>query len=94
MTVEPLEKRRLRVTCGGLRGRPELDQNHDARARLDDVRESFEHLHLVTEPSGVAGVAALLTGAVKVDAGERVGVIVSGGNVGLDRFTSLMANGA
>jgi threonine dehydratase len=63
-------------------------------ALVDAMRFLFEHLHLVTEPRGVAGVAALLTGAVEVDAGERIGVIVSGGNVGLDRFTALMANGA
>jgi threonine dehydratase len=57
---------------------------------VDAMRFLFEHLHLVTEPSGVAGVAALLTGAVPVAAGERIGVIVSGGNVGLSRFVDLV----
>ncbi|HEX4903851.1 MAG TPA: threonine/serine dehydratase [Acidimicrobiales bacterium] len=53
------------------------------------MRVAFEELHLVTEPSGVAALAALLTGAADVR-GERVGVIVSGGNVGLERFRSLV----
>jgi threonine dehydratase len=54
------------------------------------MRFLFEHAHLVTEPSGVAGVAALLTGAAAVESGARVGVIVSGGNVGLSRFMELV----
>jgi threonine dehydratase len=56
---------------------------------VDAMRFLFESVHLVTEPSGVAGVAALLQGAVDVT-GQRVGVIVSGGNVGLERFRTLV----
>lgn len=56
---------------------------------VDAMRFLFEALHLVSEPSGAAGVAALLSGAVAVR-GERVGVVVSGGNVGLERFRSLV----
>ena len=56
---------------------------------VDAMRFLFDALHLVTEPSGAAGVAALLSGAVDVT-GERVGVVVSGGNVGLDRFADLV----
>ena len=53
------------------------------------MRFLFDSVHLVTEPSGVAGVAALLSGAVEAP-GERVGVVVSGGNVGLTRFLELV----
>ena len=49
----------------------------------------FDRLKLVTEPSGAIATAALLSGHVE-PAGRRVGAIVSGGNVGLERFTSLM----
>lgn len=49
----------------------------------------FDRMKLVTEPSGAVGVAALLAG--RVDVSGRVGVIVSGGNVGLDRFSELLS---
>lgn len=49
----------------------------------------FDRLKLVTEPSGAIATAALLAGHVD-PAGARVGVLVSGGNVGLARFLDLM----
>ncbi len=49
----------------------------------------FDRLKLVTEPSGAIATAALLAGHVEA-AGRRVGAIVSGGNVGLERFVALM----
>jgi threonine dehydratase len=53
----------------------------------------FDRLKLVTEPSGVVGVAALLSG--KVDAGDAaIGVVVSGGNVGAERFAELVSTAA
>jgi threonine dehydratase len=45
----------------------------------DAVRWLFARTKLVVEPSGALGVAALLTGVVRVKG--RVGVILSGGNV-------------
>jgi len=45
-------------------------------------------LKLVTEPSGAVGVAALL--AARVAVGPRVGVVISGGNVGVARFAELL----
>lgn len=50
----------------------------------------FDRMKLVAEPSGAAGVAALLAGRVPLS-GTRVGVIVSGGNVGAQRFAELVA---
>jgi threonine dehydratase len=55
---------------------------------VDAMRFAFERLKLVVEPSGAAGLAALLAGAV--EPGERTGVVVSGGNVGADRFAELV----
>lgn len=51
---------------------------------------AFDRMKIVTEPSGAAGLAAVLAGA---GAGaRRVGVILSGGNVGLERFVELMGS--
>jgi threonine dehydratase len=50
----------------------------------------FDRCKLVVEPSGAAGVAALLAGRLEVD-GLNVGVILSGGNVGVARFRELTA---
>jgi threonine dehydratase len=50
---------------------------------------AFDRLKLVLEPSGAAAVAALL--ARKVDARGRVGAVISGGNVGVERFRELTA---
>ncbi len=51
----------------------------------------FERTKVVAEPSGAAGVAALLAGRVPDVEGRRVGVVVSGGNVSPERFASLVA---
>ena len=50
----------------------------------------FERLKLVVEPSGASALAALLSGKVGDVAGLRVGVTISGGNVGVDRFLGLL----
>jgi len=48
-------------------------------------------LKLVVEPGGAAAFAALVHGKVPGVAGRRVGVVLSGGNVDLERFGSLVA---
>ncbi|HEY6867628.1 MAG TPA: threo-3-hydroxy-L-aspartate ammonia-lyase [Candidatus Eisenbacteria bacterium] len=53
-------------------------------ALIAAMRFAWERLKLVVEPTGVLGLAALLTGRVPC-AGRRVGVILSGGNVDLAR---------
>jgi threonine dehydratase len=50
----------------------------------------FEAMKLVVEPSGAVCVAALLNGAVDVR-GARAGLVISGGNVDLERFVQLTA---
>lgn len=54
---------------------------------VDAMGFLFDRLKLVTEPSGAVGVAALLARRVP---GERVGVVISGGNVGVARFVELL----
>jgi threonine dehydratase len=58
---------------------------------VDAMAFAFERMKLVVEPSGAVGLAAVLSGAVDVT-GARVGVVVSGGNVGVDRFAELIAS--
>jgi threonine dehydratase len=55
---------------------------------VEAMRFAFERLKLVVEPSGAVGIAAVLNGLVS---GDRVGVIISGGNVGAGRFAELIA---
>lgn len=55
----------------------------------DAMRFAFERLKLTVEPSGAAGIAALLSGAVNLSG--RTGVVISGGNVDASRFTALIA---
>ncbi|MEU8914830.1 threo-3-hydroxy-L-aspartate ammonia-lyase [Streptomyces nigrescens] len=59
----------------------------------DEIRAAmkfaFERLKIVTEPSGASALAALLTGRV-TPLPPRIGVIISGGNVGLERFLELL----
>ena len=50
----------------------------------------FDRMKLVTEPSGASAAAALLAGRAETT-GARVGVIISGGNVGASRFAELIA---
>ena len=56
---------------------------------LEAMAFLFDRLKLVTEPSGAVGVAALLTRAVAAS-GATVGVVISGGNVGVARFAELL----
>jgi threo-3-hydroxy-L-aspartate ammonia-lyase len=53
------------------------------------MRVLFDRLKMVIEPSGASALAAVLSGAVDAR-GRRVGVTLSGGNVGLERFLALM----
>lgn len=56
---------------------------------LDAMGFAFDRLKIVTEPSGATALAAALTTKVDI-AGLRVGVVMSGGNVGLRRFLDLL----
>jgi threonine dehydratase len=55
------------------------------------MRFLFERMKVVVEPSGAASLAALMAGRVRA-AGRTVGVILSGGNIGAERFSRLLAS--
>ena len=59
------------------------------REIVDAMVFLFERLKMVVEPSGAAALGALLAGRFD-GAGRRIGVIVSGGNVGAARFAELV----
>lgn len=49
-----------------------------------------ERMKIWVEPTGCLGLGALLSGALQLPAGTRVGVIISGGNVDATRFSQLI----
>jgi threonine dehydratase len=55
---------------------------------VEAMRFAFERLKLVVEPSGAVGIAAVLNGIVEA---PSIGIVISGGNVGADRFAELLA---
>jgi threo-3-hydroxy-L-aspartate ammonia-lyase len=57
---------------------------------VDAMMFLFDRVKLVVEPSGAVGVAALLAGRIR---GSRIGVVLSGGNVGAARFAELLGRG-
>ena len=56
------------------------------------MRFFAERMKMVVEPTGCLAAAALLEGAIEAR-DQRVGVILSGGNVDLSRYASLLAGG-
>jgi threonine dehydratase len=70
----------------------------DGIALLDDptilagMRFAVERLKQVLEPAGAAALAAVLAGQVPIRDGERVAVVLSGGNVEVDRIGELLAS--
>ncbi|MDQ2991784.1 MAG: threo-3-hydroxy-L-aspartate ammonia-lyase [Candidatus Eremiobacteraeota bacterium] len=54
------------------------------------MRFAFERLKLVVEPSGSAGLAAILTNRLPKRY-ARIGIILTGGNIDADRFAQLLA---
>jgi threo-3-hydroxy-L-aspartate ammonia-lyase len=57
---------------------------------VDAMTFLFDRMKLVVEPSGAVGIAALLNGRLR---GNAVGVVISGGNVGVQRFAELVGSG-
>ena len=59
-------------------------------AVVEAMRFVFERMKVVLEPSGACALAALMTHAEQFK-GQRVGITLSGGNVGLERFVALVS---
>lgn len=57
---------------------------------VEAMRFAFERLKVVLEPSGACALAALMHHRDRFR-GRRVGITLSGGNVGADRFVALLS---
>jgi threonine dehydratase len=57
---------------------------------LAGMRFAFERMKQVVEPAGAAALAAVLAGRIPTRDGERVAVVLSGGNVELGRIGELL----
>jgi threo-3-hydroxy-L-aspartate ammonia-lyase len=57
---------------------------------VEAMRFVFERMKLVLEPSGACALAALMQHRERFR-GQRVGVTLSGGNIGIDRFVALVS---
>ncbi|MEO8468956.1 MAG: pyridoxal-phosphate dependent enzyme [Chloroflexota bacterium] len=58
---------------------------------LGGLRFALERMKQVLEPAGAAALAATLAGRVPIRAGETVAVVLSGGNIQVDRLGELIA---
>ena len=77
-----------------------IAQEHVERVALvpdDAIREAqrwlWHNLQLVTEPGGATAFAALLSGAYRPAADERVGVLLCGANTAPETFARAIATG-
>ena len=61
---------------------------------LAGLRFAMERLKQVVEPAGAAALAAVLAGRVEIRDGERIAVLLSGGNVEVGRLGELIAGAA
>jgi threonine dehydratase len=59
---------------------------------LAGLRFALERLKQVLEPAGAAALAAVLAGRVRIRDGERVAILLSGGNVEVGRLGELVAS--
>jgi len=58
---------------------------------LAGMRFAVERLKQVLEPAGAAGLAAVLAGRIPINEGERVAVVLSGGNVEVNRIGEFLS---
>ncbi|WP_084398428.1 threonine ammonia-lyase [Henriciella aquimarina] len=57
------------------------------------VRLAFRHLKIVLEPGGAAALASALYDLPEAAKGQRVGVVLSGGNVDPAQFADILSSG-
>ncbi len=89
----------IRITTPGALTFPVLARNLTDVALVndDEIRAAVRRLalraHLVTEPTGAVGAAAVLARRIGVKDGSRVGVVLSGGNVDPDMLVDILRAG-
>jgi threonine dehydratase len=60
---------------------------------VEAMRFLFERMKLVVEPSGAVTVAALLSEQLALPR-QRIGAVISGGNIDAERFATLLGSGS
>ncbi len=60
-------------------------------AILAAQRRLWREMQLVVEPGGATSLAALISGAYKPEDGERIGVLLCGGNTELIQVTNTLS---
>ncbi len=65
---------------------------HDNAVR-GAIRTAFRYLRIVAEPGGAAALAAALSALPDAMKGERVGILVTGGNVEAAEFAAILSEG-
>jgi threonine dehydratase len=81
----------LRTNCTGKKNFPIILENVDAVVTVSEenivaaMRAIWEALHIIIEPSAAVPYAAILEGKLSVE-GRRIGVILTGGNVDLNKL--------
>ena len=58
---------------------------------VDAMRFVFERMKIVLEPSGALALAAVMAGRIDIK-GQRIGITLSGGNIGVERFNWLLTD--
>lgn len=58
----------------------------DDEKLMDTVKWALENEKQVIEPSGAVGIAAILQNKLEVDEGERIAIVVSGGNIDVSKI--------
>lgn len=57
---------------------------------IDTMRFFAQRMKIVVEPTGCLAAAAVMNGIVPVE-GKRIGVVISGGNVDLEKLAQYLA---
>jgi threonine dehydratase len=61
-------------------------------ALLEAFRFMYGRMKLACEVAGAATAAALMSGAVKVEPGQKVAAVISGGNVAMKTAAAILAS--
>jgi threonine dehydratase len=77
----------IAASLGDMRGTVDDIVEVDDAQLVEAMRALHAHAGLVTEPAGVAGLAALLARRVDL-AGQRVATVIGGGNVTSEQLTA------
>lgn len=85
VAANALGARRIGGICFDLARTQEIETVLVPDAAITDAQAVlWRHLRQLVEPAGAAALAALLSGAYRPEPGERVAVLICGGNIALD----------